>query len=168
MSDPLEPTTAQLGDLEARMARLTPRTAEQEATLRLLAAVHRQQPGAYIKINDIAPWKTDRPGYRAVSVAVTQLVNAHEAETMRVAFGQTRHTMVRLVDDDKPNRPDGFGIGHQLSMLLADLNYCIEVTRSRDIGTNFTRVAVTHDGHQVDAWLHSWPFDVVVKRAEVR
>lgn len=170
MTESLDEITAQLGALEATIGRLLPRPADtrQASLLALLGEVYRQHRGAYVKINDIAPYATERATYRAVNNAVRQLVEAHEAETIRVAFGQTRHQLVRLVDENESSIPDGFGIGHQLAALLAYLNYEVHVTRSRDIGTNFTKVTVTHNGEQVDAWLHSWPFDVTVNRAEMK
>lgn len=169
MSSPLDELYAQLDHLENQVAKLMPQVGAEDPhrlrVSRLLMAVQREHPGAYVKINDIACYLTEREEYRATHRVVTTLRAQQAAQTVKVFFGQTQHTLVRLTLDG--DGPDAVEIAERVRQLLAPLNHDIEIRPSRMVENSFTELSVRHLGRDVPVWLHTHPYVVTVDRNEI-
>jgi hypothetical protein len=123
-----------------------------EEILDVLGAVHRQRPGAWLPLNEIADYITDRAGHRAVRAAAARLANARDIEEIQIAFDQRRVLCARLRHDDAV---DARAVEATVNAALAAVGHRVTISPARLVRRHFTPVDVEHRGHAYRAYQRS-------------
>lgn len=162
MPNPLDAINAELDDLDQRMNTLLADPEPARAVDALLAAVHAAHPGAWMPVHQLADYKTDRAAHRAARTAATQLINAHRAQLITVAFGQARRQLIRHPHHDTV---DLAAVQAAASAALAPVGYQAHIRPARLVSTNFEPVTLTHDNRPLTAYRWARPYTVAVTPA---